>query len=148
VQRPPYRWARHTCSARRRFTLADLADLSKGGAVLDTVDEFLARFIAYPNEYARHAHTLRLAHAWRMEVWDFTPRLAFMSPKKGSGKFSPTVTVHNRRACLTTKDLRCYGRDGLSDGNCQVALSQNVFQNSCRILTCSETFETLAAWQR
>ena len=65
--------------------LAHLADLD-GCAVLDAVDDFLARFIAYPNEHARQAHTLWLAHTWRMDKWDSTPRLAFMSPEKGSGK--------------------------------------------------------------
>lgn len=65
--------------------LAHLADLD-GCAVLDAVDDFLARFIAYPNEHARQAHTLWLARTWRMDKWDSTPRLAFMSPEKGSGK--------------------------------------------------------------
>ena len=65
--------------------LADLADM-EGCAVLDAVDDFLARFIAYPNEHARHAHTLWLAHTWHMDEWESTPRLAFMSPEKGSGK--------------------------------------------------------------
>lgn len=72
-------------NTRRRVDLADLAHLS-GGALLDSVDAFLARFIAYPNEHARPAHTLWLAHTWRMDDWESTPRLAFMSPEKGSGK--------------------------------------------------------------
>jgi Protein of unknown function (DUF3631) len=69
-------------------SLADLAVLAdlQGCAVLDSVNDFLARFIAYPNEHARHAHVLWLAHAWRMDEWESTPRLAFMSPEKGSGK--------------------------------------------------------------
>jgi len=69
-------------------SLADLADLAhfEGSAVLDAVDDFLARFVAYPNEHGRHAHALWLAHTWRMDEWDSTPRLAFMSPEKGSGK--------------------------------------------------------------
>jgi hypothetical protein len=68
--------------------IADLAHLAHMDecAVLDAVDDFLARFIAYPNDHARHAHTLWLAHTWRMDEWDSTPRLAFMSPEKGSGK--------------------------------------------------------------
>ncbi len=68
--------------------LAELADLAglEGYAVLNEVDAFLSRFISYPNDSARHAHTLWLAHTWRMDVWDSTPRLAFMSPEKGSGK--------------------------------------------------------------
>jgi hypothetical protein len=68
--------------------LADLADLAHmdGCGVLDEVADFLARFIAYPNEHAHNAHALWLAHTWRMDAWDSTPRLAFMSPEKGSGK--------------------------------------------------------------
>jgi hypothetical protein len=65
--------------------LAGLADVA-GCAVLDAVDAFLARFIVYPTEHARHAHALWLAHTWRMSEWESTPRLAFMSPEKGSGK--------------------------------------------------------------
>lgn len=65
--------------------LAGLANM-EGCAVLDGVADFLARFIAYPNEHARYAHALWLAHTWRMDEWDSTPRLAFMSPEKGSGK--------------------------------------------------------------
>jgi hypothetical protein len=64
----------------------------EGVAVLDAVDAFLARFIAYPSEHARHAHTLWLAHTWRMDEWESTPRLAFMSPEKGSGK-TPALEV-------------------------------------------------------
>jgi hypothetical protein len=69
-------------------SLADLADLAHmdGCAVLDAVADFLARFIAYPTEHARYAHALWLAHTWRMDEWESTPRLAFMSPEKGSGK--------------------------------------------------------------
>jgi Protein of unknown function (DUF3631) len=71
-----------------KSSLADLADLAHmdGCVVLDDVADFLTRFIAYPNEHARHAHALWLAHTWRMDEWDSTPRLAFMSPEKGSGK--------------------------------------------------------------
>ena len=47
---------------------------------------FLSRFIAYPSDHARQAHTLWLAHTWRMDAWESTPRLAFMSAEKGSGK--------------------------------------------------------------
>jgi hypothetical protein len=58
-------------------SLADLtvlADVS-GCAVLDAVNDFLTRFIAYPHEQARHAHVLWLAHTWRMDEWESTPRL-------------------------------------------------------------------------
>jgi Protein of unknown function (DUF3631) len=74
-----------TAPTGRLADLAHLAHLDEC-AVLDAVDDFLARFIAYPNDHGRHAHTLWLAHTWRMDEWDSTPRLAFMSPEKGSGK--------------------------------------------------------------
>ena len=66
-------------------SLADLA-VSNGCQTLNEVEQFLSRFIAYPNDSARHAHTLWLAHTWRMDAWESTPRLAFMSAEKGSGK--------------------------------------------------------------
>jgi len=53
---------------------------------LDLVYAFLARFVAYPDDHTRVAHTLWIAHAHLMEVWDSTPRLAFLSPEPGSGK--------------------------------------------------------------
>jgi len=58
----------------------------RGAPPLDAVEHVLSRFIAYPSAYVRHAHTLWLAHTWRMDAWESTPRLAFMSAEKGSGK--------------------------------------------------------------
>ncbi len=57
-----------------------------GSFVLDTVEGFLSRFISYPSEHARVAHTLWIAHAHLMEHWESTPRLAFLSPEPASGK--------------------------------------------------------------
>jgi hypothetical protein len=54
--------------------------------VLDDVHAFLGRFIAYPSEHARVAHTLWVAHTHLMDAWESTPRLAFLSPEPGSGK--------------------------------------------------------------
>ena len=51
------RWCAVTAPTGRLADLADLAHMD-GCAVLDAVDGFLARFIAYPNDHARHAHTL------------------------------------------------------------------------------------------
>ena len=53
---------------------------------LDNVYEFLGRFIAYPSDHARVAHALWIVHTHLMDRWDSTPRLAFLSPEKGSGK--------------------------------------------------------------
>jgi hypothetical protein len=57
-----------------------------GCDVLDRIDTFLGRFVAYPDRHARHAHTLWIAHTWLMDVWDHTPRLLLVSPEAGSGK--------------------------------------------------------------
>jgi hypothetical protein len=57
-----------------------------GAKLLDDVHAFLDRFVAYPSEHAHVAHTLWIAHAHLMDVWDSTPRIAFLSPEPGSGK--------------------------------------------------------------
>lgn len=62
------------------------APKSEGARVLDAVDIFLARFVVYPSEHERRAHALWIAHAWLMDAWESTPRIAFLSPEPGSGK--------------------------------------------------------------
>lgn len=57
-----------------------------GAQLLDEIEAFLARFVAYPSESARIAHVLWIAHAHRMHTWESTPRIAFLSPEPGSGK--------------------------------------------------------------
>jgi len=57
-----------------------------GADVLDDVEAFVSRFVAYPSEHARVAHVLWIAHTHRMDLWESTPRLAFLSPEPGSGK--------------------------------------------------------------
>jgi hypothetical protein len=56
------------------------------GELLGRVEAFLARFIIYPNEHARVAHALWVAHAHAMDAWESTPRIAFLSPEPASGK--------------------------------------------------------------
>ena len=53
---------------------------------LDLVESYLRRFVAYPHEHAVVAHTLWIAHTHLIECADTTPRLAFMSAEKASGK--------------------------------------------------------------
>ncbi len=66
---------------------ADPWDAVPDGAVLlDEIHRFLGRFVSYPSENARVAHTLWIAHAHAMDRWDSTPRIAFLSPEPGSGK--------------------------------------------------------------
>jgi Protein of unknown function (DUF3631) len=61
-------------------------DAGAGDRALRAVYAFLGRFIAYPSEHARVAHTLWIAHTHCMDAWHTTPRLAFMSAEKESGK--------------------------------------------------------------
>jgi hypothetical protein len=53
---------------------------------LDHVENYLRRFVAYPSEHALVAHVLWITHAHLIEHFDTTPRLAFMSAEKESGK--------------------------------------------------------------
>lgn len=60
-------------------------DLNFAG-LLDAVVAFVSRYVVYPGEYERHAHTLWVAHCWFMDHWDSTPRIALLSPEPASGK--------------------------------------------------------------
>ena len=66
-----------------------------GAEVLDRIDTYAARFLALPNEHARHTLVLWCAHCWFMDCWEHTPRLLFISPEAGCGKTRAlTVTKH------------------------------------------------------
>jgi hypothetical protein len=54
--------------------------------LLDRVEAYLERFVAYPSEAGKVAHVLWIFHTHCMEEWDSTPRIAFLSPEPGSGK--------------------------------------------------------------
>ncbi len=54
--------------------------------LLDEIESYLSRFVAYPSEHARVAHVLWIVHTHLMDAWESTPRLAFLSPEPGSGK--------------------------------------------------------------
>jgi hypothetical protein len=53
---------------------------------LDQVHAYLVRFVAFPSEHAAIGSTLWAAHTHVVDVFDSTPRLAFLSPEPGSGK--------------------------------------------------------------
>jgi hypothetical protein len=76
------------------------ADLD-GDAILNDVYAFLGRFISYPSLHARVAHSLWIAHTHMMDIWDSTPRLAFMSPERGSGKTRALETTE----CLVPRPV-------------------------------------------
>lgn len=54
--------------------------------LLDAVEDFLGRFVAFPSDAARVAVTLWAAHTHVVDCFESTPRLAVLSPEPGSGK--------------------------------------------------------------
>jgi hypothetical protein len=50
------------------------------------VYDYLGRFVAYPSLEARAAHALWIAHTHLMDEHESTPRIAFLSPERSSGK--------------------------------------------------------------
>lgn len=68
-------------------SIDDGAELTTRTAeLLNDIREFLARFVVYPSRYELTAHALWIAHAWLMDCWESTPRIAFLSPEPSSGK--------------------------------------------------------------
>jgi hypothetical protein len=58
----------------------------EGAYLLARIETFVSRFVVYPSEAARVAHVLWIVHTHRMDAWESTPRIAFLSPEPGSGK--------------------------------------------------------------
>ena len=61
-------------------------DARQGERVIEEVYRFLGRFVSYPTDHAKVAHTLWIVHAHLMDKWESTPRLAFLSAEPASGK--------------------------------------------------------------
>jgi hypothetical protein len=57
-----------------------------GAAILDDVEEFIGRFVAFPSEHDRVAYVLWLAHAHMIDGFETTPRIAFLSAEPECGK--------------------------------------------------------------
>lgn len=55
-------------------------------SLLDDVEDFLARFVAFPSEHARVAAVLWATHAHLLDAFESTPRLAALGPEPGVGK--------------------------------------------------------------
>ncbi len=78
---------------------------------LDSVRDFLSRFVVLPDELDYAVLALWVAHTYVIDAFDVTPRLAFMSPQKESGKtramdlldllvHNPVPTVNSSTAAL------------------------------------------------
>lgn len=60
--------------------------MSDTARLLDDLDRLLVRFVAFPSDHDRHAVAAWCLHTWTLDAFDSTPRLALLSPEKGSGK--------------------------------------------------------------
>lgn len=54
--------------------------------ILDKIYDYLGKFIYYPSENARIAHTAWIAHTHLTQAFYYSPRLYIVSPQKRSGK--------------------------------------------------------------
>jgi hypothetical protein len=78
---------RRVTGERPRFFDPDWTPRPEDGAgLLDEIERFLGRFVAFPDEHALVAVTLWAAHSHVLQAFDSTPRLALLSPEPGSGK--------------------------------------------------------------
>jgi hypothetical protein len=73
------------CESPEGYLLNTQIDSNTDNLIGDLVT-FLKRFVAYPSEDCAIAHALWIIHAHLVDCFESTPRLAFMSPEKGSGK--------------------------------------------------------------
>lgn len=55
-------------------------------AMLDDLDRFIGRYVAFPSNEARWAVALWAVHCHTLDAFESTPRLALLSAEKGSGK--------------------------------------------------------------
>ncbi|MFE9744052.1 DUF3631 domain-containing protein [Saccharothrix saharensis] len=83
--------ARHRADARHHLTPVHgtgcgVNDTTNSAHVLDTVQAFLSRFNAYPDEHCAPMLALWCAHTWAAEHFYVTPRLVLSSAEPGSGK--------------------------------------------------------------
>jgi hypothetical protein len=65
---------------------AERGPTEQGNDPLGDIEIFLGGFVIYPSEHAKIAHVLWIAHTHLMDLWDSTPRIAFLSPEPASGK--------------------------------------------------------------
>jgi hypothetical protein len=100
--------------------LAIEADACQGGAMLRKVYDFLGRFIAYPSDHAHVAHALWVVHAHLMDVWESTPRIAFLSAEPASGKSraleATELLVPNPVAAVNVSPAYLFRKVGCEEG--------------------------------
>jgi hypothetical protein len=62
------------------------SDLEALPGLLDDIAELFDAYVAFPTPEARDAIALWIVHTWNLDYAESTPRLAVLSPERGSGK--------------------------------------------------------------
>lgn len=77
-----------TCDVAHVAHVADFPEGTKTEAarILDDLDALLGRYVAFPGDEHRWAVAAWVMHTWAVDAFESTPRLALLSPEKGSGK--------------------------------------------------------------
>ena len=92
----------------------------QGEVMLRKVYDFLGRFIAYPSDHAHVAHALWVVHAHLMDVWESTPRIAFLSAEPASGKSraleATELLVPNPVAAVNVSPAYLFRKVGCDEG--------------------------------
>jgi len=68
------------------MTSLDEITLADPGDVLGDLEAFTSGYVAFPSDHARVAVALWVLHCHALDAFESTPRLALLSPEKGSGK--------------------------------------------------------------
>lgn len=89
------------------MNLDDFDTATDGAVLLDEIERFYGRFVAFPSDHARVAVVLWAAHTHLAECFDSTPRLVLSSPEKQSGK----------SRTLELLELTTVGAENLSDAS-------------------------------
>ncbi len=60
--------------------------MSDSAKLLDDLEEFVGKFLAFPNKHCLTVVVLWIVHTWALSAFYVTPRLVLDSPEPGSGK--------------------------------------------------------------
>lgn len=76
-------------------SLSEIINRSQLAEALDDARAYSERFIAWPDDHASAIIALWVGHTYAMDQLDSTPRLAFMSAQKESGKSRALEILHH-----------------------------------------------------
>jgi hypothetical protein len=89
-------------------------DCDDGAKLLDDVEKFVGRYVAFPSPHSLVVLCLWIVHTWALPAFYVTPRLIFDSPEPGSGKTRVlellTLLCRGAKLTLSTTTAALYRR--------------------------------------